>query len=95
MKKIIIIICIFIFAIVGMYQLGFKIGGKDKGFMFEIQTKCIPQEFCNKIINNWCSYKTQEAQEKWGERGYYGTECIDWHLEKVYQQAIEEGLINH
>ena len=91
MKKAIIIICIFIFAGVGMYQLGFK-NGEERGiesveWRWE-QYNRVYGNIIDDVIDEWCSSKEEE-------QGYpSGIECIDWHMEKVYQQAIEEGFIN-
>ncbi len=101
MKKTIIIICIFIFAIVGIYQLGFGIGfggGEKKGIeSVELQWERYDRTYgkiIDKAIDEWCEAKDKESYER-REQAYSGIECLNWYMEKVYQQAIEEGFLTN
>ena len=96
-KKIIIIICICILVGtgIGMYQFGFKNGAKK-----EVENcawrwnnyQDIYGKIIDEAIDNWCIAEDKKSYEEYG----YPTndvECLNWYMEKVYQEAIKEGLI--
>lgn len=74
---------------IGGMKIGYSAKKCKRGITFVLKTECIPQEFCEKMIDKWCSYKQREAQKE-GERGYYGMDCLDWHLEQQFKQYWEK-----
>jgi len=88
---VIVLIGVAISGYIGGYQKG---NTSIKGLTMISKWECIPQPFCEKIIDKWCSYKDWEAIDKYGESGYFDSDCLNWKLEKQFKQFWDKQKLN-